>query len=179
MVCPRCIDSVKEIFIELNIEISRIELGQVTTILGITSVQKIQLEKRLARIGFELLEDPNSKIIAQIKATLIEQIHYDKGPLTVNFSKTLSDKLNKDYTTLSKLFSSVEGITIEKYVLKQKIEKVKELIIYNELNFSEIAFQLNYSSIAHLSTQFKKETGMTPTAFKKLDIKARKNLDSF
>ena len=178
MVCPRCIDSVKEIFNELNIVTSMIKLGEVTTTFDITPVQKTQLEEKLVRRGFELLEDQNSKAIAQIKATIIEQIHYSKEPLNVNFSTLLSDKLNQGYTTLSKLFSSVEGITIEKYVLKQKIEKVKELIVYNELNLSEIAFQLDYSSVAHLSSQFKKETGMTPTGFKKLEKRDRNSLDS-
>jgi AraC-like DNA-binding protein len=178
MVCPRCIDSVKEIFNELDIETLIIELGEVTTTFGISPAEKTQLEEKLASKGFELLEDQKSKVIAQIKATIIEQIHHSKERLTVNFSTLLSDRLNQDYTNLSKLFSSVEGITIEKYVLKQKIEKVKELIVYNELNLSEIAFQLDYSSVAHLSSQFKKETGMTPTEFKKLKNRDRNTLDS-
>ena len=178
MVCPRCIDSVKEIFSDMKIDTSQIELGEVITPSPIGTKDKQILKSKLAERGFELLEDQNSKAIAQIKAIVVEQIHYNKEPLTINFSTLLSEKLNQDYTALSKLFSSVEGVTIEKYLLKQKIEKVKELIVYNELNLSEIAFQLNYSSVAHLSSQFKKETGMTPSAFKKLDIKVRKNLDS-
>jgi AraC-like DNA-binding protein len=178
MVCPRCISSVKDVFNNLNIESSVIELGEVTTTVEITPFQKKQLKDSLTSKGFELLEDQKSKAIAQIKATIIEQIHYSKEPLTVNFSTLLSDKLNLDYTSISKLFSSAEGITVEKYVMKQKIEKVKELIVYNEFNLSEIAFQLNYSSVAHLSSQFKKETGMTPTEFKKLKKRDRNTLDS-
>lgn len=178
MVCPRCIDSVKKIFSDLNIETLQIELGEITTINPIDSDEKQLLKLKLAARGFELLEDQHSKTIARIKAIVVEQIHYNKESLTVNFSTFLSDKLNQDYTVLSKLFSSVEGITIEKYILKQKIEKVKELIVYNELNLSEIAFQLDYSSVSHLSSQFKKETGMTPSVFKKLDKRDRNTLDS-
>lgn len=178
MVCPRCIDSVKKVFNDLNIDFSQIELGEVTTFNQINTEQKSLLELKLQEKGFELLEDQSSKVIAQIKAIIIEQIHYSKEYLTVNFSTFLSDKLNQDYNNLSKLFSSIESITIEKYVLKQKIEKVKELIVYNELTLSEIAFQLNYSSVAHLSSQFKKETGMTPSYFKKLkDVRKRQSLD--
>jgi AraC family transcriptional regulator len=178
MVCPRCIDSVREIFSDLNIETMQVALGEVTTTSSISADKKQALKLKLSARGFELLEDKNSKIIAQIKAIVVEQIHYNKEPLTINFSTLLSDKLNQDYTSLSKLFSSLEGFTVEKYILKQKIEKVKELIIYNELNLSEIAFHLNYSSVAHLSSQFKKETGMTPSTFKKLKNRDRKTLDS-
>tara|TARA_R110001583_G_scaffold8896_2_gene41958 strand:- start:5265 stop:5804 length:540 start_codon:yes stop_codon:yes gene_type:complete len=178
MVCPRCIETVREIFNKLNIETSYIKLGEVSISENINDSQKTQLEEELATRGFELLEDHSSKTIVQIKAIVVEQIHYNKESLTVNFSTFLSEKLNQDYTALSKLFSSVEGVTIEKYILKQKIEKVKELIVYNELNLSEIAFQLDYSSVAHLSSQFKKETGMTPSAFKKLEKRDRNTLDS-
>ena len=178
MVCPRCIESVQEIFSTLNIETLQVELGKVSVANPINQEQHQSLASKLQERGFELLEDHNSKTIAQIKATIVEQIHYRKEALTVNFSTFLSEKLNQDYTSLSKLFSSVEGITIEKYILKQKTEKVKELMIYNELNLSEIAFQLNYSSVAHLSAQFKKETGMTPSAFKKLENRSRNPLDS-
>ena len=178
MVCPRCIDSVREIFNDVNVETSLVELGAVTTTIPISIEEKQILKSKLSARGFELLEDQNAKTIAQIKAIIVEQIHHNQESLTVNFSTFLSDKLNQDYASLSKLFSSVEGITIEKYQLKQKIEKVKELIVYNELNLSEIAIQLNYSSVAHLSSQFKKETGRTPTAFRKLEKRDRNTLDS-
>ena len=178
MVCPRCIDSVQDIFDQLNIETNSIQLGEVNAIHSITPELKDQLIDKLNARGFQLLEDKNSKIIAQIKAIIIEQIHHSTEVVTVNFSTLLADKLNHDYTGLSKLFSQVEGVTIEKFILKQKIEKVKELIVYAELNLSEIAYQLNYSSVAHLSSQFKKETGMTPSAFKKLEKRDRSALDS-
>lgn len=177
MVCPRCIDTVQDIFNNLKIETSRIDLGEVTSVGPIDDEQKQILQERLKQRGFELLEDKTSKLIALVKSTVVDQIHHRSESLNVNFSTLLSEKLNQDYTSLSKLFSSVEGVTIEKYILKQKIEKVKELIIYDELNLSEIAYKLNYSSVAHLSSQFKKETGMTPSAFKNLDIKMRKGLD--
>lgn len=178
MVCPRCIDTVRDIFNDLNIETASIKLGEIVTSITITPFQIKHLEEKLSARGFELLQDKNAKIIAQIKVIVIEQIHYPKENLTINFSTLLSSKINQDYTSLSKLFSSVEGITIEKYILKQKIEKVKELIIYDELNLSEIASQLNYSSIAHLSSQFKKETGITPSTFKKMNERDRNPLDS-
>lgn len=178
MVCPRCIDSVKEIFNKINIETYTVELGEVKTPNEITIEQKKQLEQQLKARGFELLQDQKSKLIGQIKVIIIEQIHYKIEALNVNFSTLISERLNHDYTGLSKLFSQVEGVTIEKFILKQKIEKVKELIVYNELNLSEIAYRLNYSSVAHLSSQFKKETGMTPSDFKKLEKRDRNTLDS-
>lgn len=177
MVCPRCIDSVRGIFRELKISVANIQLGEVDVVNNLSSNQKSELRVKLKERGFELLEDQKSKTIDAIKSIIIKQIHHATEALIINFSTHLAEKLNQEYSSLSKLFSSVEGVTIEKYILHQKIEKVKELIHYNQLTLSEIAFQLNYSSVAHLSSQFKKETGMTPTAFKKLNINNRKNLD--
>ncbi|WP_456459128.1 helix-turn-helix domain-containing protein [Reichenbachiella sp.] len=177
MVCPRCIDTVKDIFDNLNIETSSIELGEVNTPNHISSDQKSRLEELLSARGFELLQDQKSKLIGQIKAIIIDQIHHNKEALNVNFSTLISDKLNQEYSSLSRLFSSVEGITIERFILKQKIERVKELIFYNELTLSEISHQMDYSSVAHLSAQFKKETGMTPTAFKQMRNSGRLFLD--
>ena len=177
MVCPRCIDTVKDIFDNLNIETSSIELGEVNTPNHISSDQKVRLEELLSARGFELLQDQKSKLIGQIKAIIIDQIHHNKEALNVNFSTLISDKLNQEYSSLSRLFSSVEGITIERFILKQKIERVKELIFYNELTLSEISHQMDYSSVAHLSAQFKKETGMTPTAFKQMRNSGRQFLD--
>jgi len=173
MVCPRCIDTVHNIFNDLNIETSSIDLGEVVTRANVTKSQKEELETILRDKGFELLEDNKSKLISRIKSIIIEQIHHSEEVLSVNFSSLLSDHLNHEYSSLSRLFSSVEGITIERFVLKQRIERIKEFIIYNELTFSEIAFRMNYSSIAHLSAQFKKETGMTPTQFKNLKFRNR------
>jgi len=123
------------------------------------------------------LDDTKRTTIEKIKTTIIEQVHYGIGDDRYNFSDLLSTKLHKDYSYLSHLFSEVEGITIEKYIINQKIEKVKELLVYNELSLSEIAFQAGYSSVAHLSAQFKKVTGLTPTHFKKLGGTRRNTLD--
>lgn len=178
MVCPRCIDAVKDIFNELKITTSHIDLGEVELSKDLTSDQKSILSIHLKNKGFELLEEENAQIIARVKGLIIDQIHHKEKVLTENFSTYLATKMAQDYSHLSKLFSSTEGITIEKFIVKQKIEKVKELIVYNELNFSEIAFSMEYSSVAHLSTQFKKETGMTPTAFKQLNKRKRNGLDT-
>ena len=178
MVCPRCIETVRDIFGDLKVKTLSINLGEVKTENNLSESQKIELKKQLSQRGFELLEDSKSKIISQIKTLIIEQIHHSNEPLNVNFSTLLSEHLNHDYSSLSRLFSSVEGLTIERFVLKQKIERVKEMIFYKELTFSEIAYQLNYSSVAHLSAQFKKETGMTPSQFKKQSDPNRQSLDS-
>lgn len=179
MVCPRCIETVREIFNELNIKTSYIQLGEVSITENINDSQRKQLEEKLASRGFGLLQDQKSKLIGQIKAIIVEQIHYKEDALKINFSTVISEKTNHEYSSLSRLFSEVEGITIERFILKQKIERVKELIFYNELTLSEIAFQMDYSSVAHLSAQFKKETGMPPTEFKKLKKPGHQALDSF
>jgi len=178
MVCSRCITAVEDIFGELDIEVSAIQLGEVSTLFEINEQQKIQIEKELVKRGFELLEGNKSKLIGQIKSMVVNQIHHKSEKFKFNFSTLLSEKLNHEYTSLSKLFSSVEGITIERFILKQKIEKVKELLFYNQLTLSEIAFQMNYSSTAHLSNQFKKEIGMTPSEFKKIREPSHLSLDS-
>ena len=177
MVCPRCIEAVKRTMNELNISFQSVELGKVLLQETLTEKQEEQLSSKLDNQGFELLKGEKSVIISQIKSLLIKQIHHSNEPLQTNYSTFLSDKLNQEYSHLSRLFSSVEGITIEKFITKQKIEKIKELLIYNELTLSEIAFQMDYSSVAYLSTQFKKETGMTPSEFKKDKKSLRKSLD--
>jgi len=168
MVCRRCIISVSTILNELNIEFSSINLGEVVLKSEIDSEIKSKFKSKLESTGFELLEDSKSKIISQMKSIIISRIHYKDEMSKENYSTLLSQKLNHEYTFLSKMFSSVEGITVERFILKQKIERVKELIFYKELTLSEIAYQMDYSSVAHLSAQFKKETGMTPTVFKNL-----------
>jgi len=177
MVCQRCINSVVAIFEDLKIEILSISLGEVILKEKIEGNKKVKLINKLEEIGFELLEDNKSKLISQIKSIIISQVHYNDEHLNYNYSTLLTEKLHHDYTYLSKLFSSVEGITLEHYIIKQKIEKVKELIFYKELTLSEISYQMDYSSVAHLSAQFKKETGMTPTAFKKLKTPNLSHLD--
>ena len=179
MVCPRCIETVAQIFSKLEIETLSIILGEVEVKSEIFAKQKSVLAKELENKGFELLQDKNSKLISRIKAIIIGLVHQNEEPRNINYSTLISEKLHHEYATLSRLFSSVEGITIERYILKQKIERVKELIFYDELTLSEIAFKMNYSSVAHLSAQFKKETGMTPTQFKNLRKPGHHSLDSF
>jgi AraC-like DNA-binding protein len=178
MVCPRCISAVEMILKEQDILYSQVKLGEVSLNNSITSIQKGKLSEALSLQGFELLETEKSTLIAHIKAAIISQIHHESAPMTENFSTFLASRLNQEYTSLSRLFSSVEGITIEKYITAQKIEKAKELLYYDEMSLAEIAFQLDYSSSAYLSSQFKKETGMTPSEFKKQSDPKRRNLDS-
>ncbi len=178
MVCPRCIDVVKDICEELNIPLKHIQLGKIESTSEINENIKSKLSERLTERGFELLQDKNQKTIEQIKTIVVTQIHHTKEQLTMNFSVYLSEKLHQEYSSLSRLFSSVEGMTIERFILKQKIERVKELLFYKEYTLSEIAFQMNYSSVAHLSAQFKKETGMSPSEFKKLKAPNHQSLDS-
>jgi len=177
MVCPRCILAVKQAFQDLEIPIIAIELGKVTIEKELSAQQKKRLSQNLLIKGFERLDDKQTQIINEVKSIIIQQIHYSNEPLVVNFSTLLTEKMPYDYAYLSRLFSSVEGRTIEKFILAQKVEKVKELLAYQELSLSEIAFQLNYSSSAHLSSQFKKVTGMTPSKFKQLQQQERRSLD--
>lgn len=178
MVCPRCIATVNNIFNELKIDVRSIQLGEVITNSILDEEQRAILSQKLEFSGFELLQDQKSKIINQIKTIIIDQIHHKNQRLNINFSTLLAEKIHHEYTSISKLFSTIEGITIERFILKQKIEKVKELLFYDELTLTEIAHQIDYSSVAHLSAQFKKETGMTPTEFKKLRKPSHNPLDS-
>ncbi len=177
MVCPRCIEAVKGILNQAEIDFHSVELGKVT-LSGELKGEKInQLEEKLKLQGFELLQSDKAALISRIKTLIINQIHHSSETLTTNYSTFLSEKLNHEYSYLSRLFSGVEGITIEKFITRQKIERVKELLIYDEFSLSEIAFKLDYSSVAYLSSQFKKETGMTPSDFKKSTDSPRKSLD--
>lgn len=176
MVCPRCIEAVSLIFKDLGISIVDISLGKVIIKEEISPDQIQKLKKRLAEKGFDLLDDKRTQLINKIKSIIIQEVHYQEEASLVNFSTLLAEKLHYEYAYLSRLFSTVEGKTIESFILSQKIEKVKELLTYDEISLSEIAFQMNYSSSAHLSSQFKKITGMTPSAFKKLFIQDRKSL---
>ena len=177
MVCNRCIAAVKQELNKLKLAASSITLGEVSLTNEPTEKQFYQLKDNLAGLGFEVLDDNRKRLIEKIKNIVVGQVHYSTTNEKHNLSEILSKKLNKDYSYLSGLFSQVEGITIEKYVINQRIEKVKELIIYDELNISEIALQLGYSSVAHLSSQFKKITGLTPTHFKTMADRQRKPLD--
>ncbi|MCE7058016.1 AraC family transcriptional regulator [Algoriphagus sp. AGSA1] len=177
MVCPRCIAAVRESLDQLLIPYSTVKLGSISFVDLPCAEKRRELEESLQSRGFELLEQGKSALISQVKSILIERIQHSEELMSENYSSFISNKLNHEYTYLSKLFSQVEGITIEKYITKLKIERVKELITYNEKSLSEIADLLSYSSVAYLSSQFKKETGMTPSHFKKQGGGQRKELD--
>ena len=139
--------------------------------------QQVHLKDVLEQLGFELIDDKRGRLIEKIKTEIVALVHQHDGELKENLSDYLSKRLRRDYSYISNLFSEVEGTTIEKYFIAQKIERVKELLVYDELSLSEIAYQLNYSSVAHLSAQFKKITGLTPSHFKNIRVEKRKPLD--
>ena len=165
-------------FEKLGLQTISVELGEVELQDTITVPQKEILLKNLQVLGFDLIDDKKSKIIEKIKTLIIDLVHHKNNELKINLSDYLAENLNQDYNSLSNLFSEIENTTIEKYFINQKIEKVKELLIYNELSLSEIADMLNYSNVAHLSNQFKKTTGFTPTYFKQLKDKKRIQIEN-
>jgi len=178
MVCARCIKTVTGIFQHAGADIQTVRLGTVETRHDLNDEQLNIIRKNLLGEGFELLDDQKTKLIEKIKNEIIALVHYGElDEMKVNLSTYLTSKLHKDYNYLSNLFSSVESTTIEQYFILQKIEKVKELLVYDELSLSQIAFKLGYSSVAHLSNQFKKITGFTPSEFKKLKGHHRHHLD--
>lgn len=178
MVCSRCIKVVKEEIERLGFTVQSIELGEVVMKGETRSGDLEEIAGVLAENGFELIKDKRSELINRIKTLIIECIHHDKEkPDYVNFSDFLSSELNHDYSYLSHLFSMVEGKTIEKYMILQKIEKVKELLVYDELTLNEISYMMGYSSVAHLSRQFKNVTGLTPSHYKKVREEKRRPLD--
>ena len=177
MVCNRCKMLVKQELINNGLHPLQVELGEVEISETLTQAQKDKLNTGLNHFGFELIDDKKSQLIEKIKNVIVEQVHYNDERLKTSFSKFLSRQLHHDYTYLSNLFSEVQGTTIEQYFIAQKIEKVKELLVYGELSLSEIAVKLNYSSVSHLSRQFKKITGLTPSHFKGLKQNKRKPLE--
>ncbi len=178
MVCHRCKMVIRTELEKLKLHPVNIALGEVFIEEKTLSKEQLsELSSALKIVGFELIDDRQSKQIEKIKTFIIDAIHYQEEPPLKNYSELLSQHLHHDYSHLSNLFSEVEGITIEQYIINQKIEKVKELLTYNELSLSQIAFQLGYSSTAHLSNQFKKLTGLTPSKFRQMGIKSRKSLD--
>lgn len=177
MVCNRCIMVVKSELEKFGYEPLNVTLGEVLLKNELTVNEKKALNKHLKTFGFEITDDKKGRLIGQIKSSIIEIVHQQTTELKSNLSDYLSAKLHHDYTYLSNLFSEVEGTTIEKYFIAQKIEKVKELLVYDELSLSEIADQMHYSSVAYLSNQFKKVTGLTPTYFKNVKEAKRKPLD--
>lgn len=178
MVSLRCKMLVKEELEKLGLTYAVLELGMVEIWEDIAEEKRIQLKNNLLKSGLELLDDKRSILIEKIKNVIIEMIHYtDKIP-KVNYSSYISEKLGYDYTYLANTFSEVKGITIQHYIIEHKIERVKELLLYDELNISEIAYKLHYSSAAHLSNQFKKITGLSPSFYKKLKLKRKRNLEN-
>ncbi len=177
MVCNRCIMVVQNELDKLGLDVKNIKLGEVTLDKEPTTDEKNKLDKALILLGFELIDDKKSRVIEKIKNVIIDLVHHQDNNTKTNLSDVLSSQLHHDYNYLSNLFSEVEGTTIEKYFIAQKIEKVKELLVYDELSLSEIAFRLNYSSVAYLSNQFKKVTGLTTSYFKQIREDKRKPLD--
>ena len=171
MVSLRCKLIVKSELEKMHLHFSVVELGEVEVEEDLTADQKQKLKAALLKYGLELLEDKKSMLIEKIKNIIIEMIHYTDEPPLLNFSAFLSEKLNYDYNYLSNLFSEVKGTTIERFIIAHKIERAKELLIYDQLTLTEIAEKLHYSNVAHLSNQFKKVTGLTPTFFKKMKHK--------
>lgn len=178
MVSLRCKMVVKDELCGLGIGYNQVELGTVELAEPISQEQREQLNKNLLKSGLELMDDKKSILIERIKNSIIEIIHYSDEMPKENFSIHLSQKLGYDYTYLSNIFTEVKGLTIQQYIIIHKIEKVKELLLYDELNLSEIAYKLHYSSVAHLSSQFKKVTGVTPSFFKQLKLKRTTNLEN-
>jgi AraC-like DNA-binding protein len=177
MVCSRCKMVVKAELEKAGLAPLSVELGEVEIKGELSSHVLNSLDDNLKHFGFEIIDDRKSRIIEQIKNNIISLIHHSDELLNVNLSNYLATKLNLDYGYLSSLFSEVEGGTIEKYLIAQKIEKVKELIMYDELTLSQIANELGYSSVAHLSSQFKKQTGLTPSFYRKLKDNKRRNIE--
>jgi len=171
MVCVRCRMVVKSELEKLGLHYTTVELGEVEIMEDLSTDQQELLGKMLIDVGLELMDDKKSILVEKIQTIIIEQIHFNEEQIKINLSNYLSEKLNHSYTYLSNLFTEVKGTTIEHYYLNHKIEKVKELLVYDELTLSEIAFKMHYSSVAHLSNQFKKMTGLTPSAFKNLKRK--------
>lgn len=177
MVCQRCVLVVKNELEKLGFAPLHVALGEVTLAAEPSPADKTTIDQALQGYGFALIDDKKSRLIEKAKNLMIELVHRQPEGLKTNLSDFLSEQLHHDYHYLSTLFSEVEGTTIEKYFIAQKIERVKELLVYDELTLSEIAFQLHYSSVAHLSSQFKKVTGLTPSHFKNVKSHKRKPLD--
>ncbi len=178
MVCPRCITSVEQILEKNHLQAKYVRLGEVELIKEPEKEKLEQFAEDLKQTGFELLDDQKTQLIEQVKNLLIQKVQSGNIEERFSISKYISDNIYKDYSSISKLFSEVEGITIEQFFILQKIEKTKELLIYDEHSLSQIAFNLGYSSTQHLSNQFKKFTGMTPSQFKQLGAAHRKPIDN-
>jgi len=177
MVSARCKLVVKEALKQTGLHFIVVGLGEVEIMETISDEQREQFKISLLESGLELMDDKRSILIEKIKNIIIQMVHHAEEVIKVNFSNYLSEKLNHDYTYMSNLFSEVQGTTIEQFIIFHKIERIKELIIYNELSITQIAWKMNYSSVAHLSNQFKKVTGLSPTHFKQLKDKRRNPIE--
>jgi AraC-like DNA-binding protein len=177
MVSNRCKMAVKEVLTNLGLHFIVVDLGEVDIMENISLEQREQLKLDLLSSGLELMDDKRAILIEKIKNAVVEMIHHADEQLKTNFSDFLSTRLNHNYTYLANLFSEVQGMTIEQFIIAHKIERIKELIIYDELNITEIAWKMNYSSVAHLSNQFKKATGLSPSHFKQLKVKRRSPIE--
>ena len=177
MVCDRCIAAVTRILDENNLAFRNVQLGEVELVNIPSAAQLETLAQSLSSAGFELLDDQKSKIVEKIKNVIVSQIHRGETELNVKLSSLLQEKLQRDYHYLTTLFSSVEGITIERFAILQRIERIKELLMYDEKSLTQIADEMAYSSVQHLSQQFKKETGLTPSQFRNLKENRRKPID--
>jgi AraC-like DNA-binding protein len=178
MVSLRCKMVVKEALEKLGLKYVILELGSVEVMKDLTEVEREKLRKILLKSGLELMDDKKAMLIEKIKNVIIEMVHYTDELPKVNYSEYISEKLGLDYTHISKIFSEVKGITIEQFIIAHKIERVKELLLYDELNLTQISYIMNYSSVSHLSKQFKKVTGLTPSFFKQLKDKKRIALEN-
>lgn len=177
MVSTSCKNAAREALKEMGLHFIIVELGEVELMETLNLSQKEELKTKLLASGLELMDDKRSVLIERIKNVVIHMVHYSDEVLLINFSDYLSEKLQLDYTYMSNLFSEVQGTTIEQYIISNKVERIKELIIYNELNITEIAWKMHYSSVAHLSNQFKKVTGLSPTHFKQLKDRKRNPIE--
>jgi AraC-like DNA-binding protein len=177
MVSNRCKIVVKEVLNELGLHFIVVDLGEVEIMESLSEDQKTRLKILLAESGLELMDDKKSILIERIRILITDMIHNEHELPDTNYSIYISSKLNYDYTYLSNLFSEIKGITIQQFIIIHKVERIKELIIYDELNITEIAWKMNYSSVAHLSNQFKKITGLTPTHFKQLKVRRRSPIE--
>jgi AraC-like DNA-binding protein len=178
MVSPRCKLIVMTELRRLGIRGVVVDLGVAEIVGDITDDQRSRLGNNLLTSGLELLEDPKSILVERIKNVITELIHYSKEVPLQNYSDYISEKLKYDYTYLSNVFSAVNGVTIQQFIILNKVERVKELLLYDELNLTEISYQMHYSSVAHLSSQFKKVTGLTPSYFKKVTHTRQQNLEN-
>jgi AraC-like DNA-binding protein len=177
MVSIRCKMMVKEALKKMGLHFIVVDLGEVEIMENISDEQRQELKTTLLKSGLELMDDKKAMLIERIKNVVIEMVHYTDEMVKVNFSDYLSEKLNYDYTYMANLFSEVQGTTIEQFIISHKVERIKELIIYGEWNITEIAHRMNYSSVAHLSSQFKKVTGLSPSHFKQLKNKRRSPIE--